>query len=60
MLKYAKKMYPQLSQLRLVEIADPDLQLELVKYEKQDLLAVSNSYKFGVLYVAEGQVWLGA
>jgi hypothetical protein len=44
--------YPLLTPVKFSEISDPALTAELTKYEKQEIWT---KYKFGLLYVKEGQ-----
>ncbi len=51
--KYLKRAIPEVASLRLVKIPIfPELEDKLVEYEKQTVI---KRYKFGVLYVTEGQ-----
>ncbi len=52
MIRYAKNLHPELNHLKLTELYDPDLVTKLVEYEKQ---AVITRFKFGLLYIKEGQ-----
>jgi hypothetical protein len=53
MLKYLKGAFSNLAPIKFTEVySDPQITEQLVKYEKQE---VWTKYKFGVLYVQEGQ-----
>ena len=52
-LKYIKTTYPELANVKFSEVySDNDLVNKLVEYENQGIIS---RYKFGVLYVKDGQ-----
>lgn len=52
MVKYTKNVFLELSNIKLVEVAHPQLPKRLVEYERK---AIFRNYKFGILYVKDGQ-----
>jgi hypothetical protein len=52
MIKYTKGIFPEVSAIKLAEVAHPELPKCLVDYERKDIV---RHYKFGILYVKEGQ-----
>jgi hypothetical protein len=53
MLKYVKLTFPDIARIKLTKLSDTELDRRL---EELDRKSVSNKYKFGVLYVKEGQI----
>jgi hypothetical protein len=53
MLKYVKATFPDTGKIKLTKIIDPELDKRLADAEKK---SIATKYKFGVLYVTEGQV----
>lgn len=51
-LKVVKTMFPELANIKFTETNHPDLPQRLVDYEAQGII---RRYKFGVLYVKDGQ-----
>jgi len=52
MLKYIRSAFPELAPIKLVKVKLPDFPSKLVEFENQSIF---KNYKFGILYVAEGQ-----
>jgi hypothetical protein len=52
MLKHLKSAYQFLGLMKLIEIGDPMIQNDLLKYEQTEII---RRYKFGVLYAKAGQ-----
>jgi hypothetical protein len=52
MLKYTKSIYPELSGIKFEAIFHEDLTAKLIEIEHK---SIQKKYKFGLLYVKEGQ-----
>lgn len=56
MIKYIKSLYPELSGVKLMKMPpflEESIEKKLIEFEKQSIV---KKYKFGLLYVKEGQM----
>jgi RAP1 GTPase activating protein 1 len=52
MIKYVKTAYSEIANIKFTEIPHPEFAVKLAEYESQ---LIVTKYKFGLLYVKEGQ-----